>query len=114
MLESIKKNKKGILLMLMSSICVCVGQLLWKLSATQGIILMLVGFLFYGIGALVMIIAYKYGKLSVLQPMLSLNYVLSIILAAFVLKETITLFKVIGVLVIIGGVLLIAGGDEEQ
>ena len=110
MLESFQKNKKGILLMLVSSICVCVGQLLWKLSATQGIIVMLAGFCFYGVG---MIIAYKYGKLSVLQPMLSLNYVLSIFLAAAVLKEQITLLKSIGVLIIIAGVILIAGGDEE-
>ena len=113
MLESFRKNKKGILLMLISSICVCVGQLLWKLSADQGIIIMLAGFCFYGVGALVMIIAYKFGKLSVLQPMLSLNYVLSIILAAVVLKEEITILKCIGVLVIIAGVVMIAGGDEE-
>lgn len=113
MIESIQKNKKGILLMLVSSICVCIGQLLWKMSATSGICMMLIGFCFYGVGALVMIIAYKYGKLSVLQPMLSLNYALSIILAAVVLKEKITLVKCIGVLVIIAGVILIAGGDEE-
>ena len=113
MLESFRKNKKGILLMLISSICVCVGQLLWKLSADHGIIIMLAGFCFYGVGALVMIIAYKFGKLSVLQPMLSLNYVLSIILAAVVLKEEITILKCIGVLVIIAGVIMIAGGDEE-
>lgn len=99
--------------MFVSSICVCVGQLLWKLSAEYGIIIMLVGFCFYGVGALVMIIAYKFGKLSVLQPMLSLNYVLSIIFAAVVLKEKITLLKCIGVLVIIAGVVMIAGGDEE-
>ena len=60
-----------------------------------------------------MIIAYKFGKLSVLQPILSLNYVLSIILAATVLKEEITILKCIGVLVIIIGVIMIAGGDEE-
>lgn len=113
MLESFQKNKKGILLMIISSICVCVGQLLWKLSAEQGIITMLVGFFFYGVGALVMIIAYRFGKLSVLQPMLSLNYVLSILLAAVVLKEEITILKCVGVLIIIAGVIMIAGGDEE-
>lgn len=113
MIESIRMNKKGILLMLVSSICVCIGQLLWKLSAEKGIIVMLAGFAFYGVGALVMIMAYRFGKLSVLQPMLSLNYVLSIILAAVVLKESITLTKCIGVLVIISGVILIAGGDRE-
>ena len=49
-----------------------------------------------------------------MQPLLSLNYVLSIVLGATVLKETITTVKVIGVLVIIAGVLLIAGGDKEE
>lgn len=113
MSESFQKNKKGILLMIISSICVCVGQLLWKLSANSGVVMMLAGFGFYGVGALVMIIAYRFGKLSVLQPMLSLNYVLSIILAFMVLDEEITLSKCIGVLVIIAGVIIIAGGDEE-
>ena len=66
MLKSIQMNKKGILLMLISSLCVCIGQLLWKLSADRGIIVMLAGFLFYGAGALVMLVAYRFGKLSVL------------------------------------------------
>lgn len=113
MMDSFQKNKKGILLMLVSSVCVCVGQLLWKLSVEYGVYVMLAGFCFYGVGALVMIVSYKFGKLSVLQPMLSLNYVLSIILAAAVLKEKITVIKCIGVLVIIAGVIMIAGGDEE-
>lgn len=113
MKKSIQKNKKGILLMLISSICVCIGQLFWKLSAENGIIILLVGLCFYGVGALVMIVAYRFGELSVLQPMLSLNYVLSIFLAVAVLKEEITLLKCVGVLVIISGVIMIAGGDEE-
>lgn len=99
--------------MLISSLCVCIGQLLWKLSAEQGILVMLIGFCFYGVGALVMLVAYRFGSLSVLQPMLSLNYVLSIVFAALILKENITILKCIGVLVIISGVILIAGGDEK-
>lgn len=99
--------------MLVSSVCVCIGQLLWKLSARQGVLVLFAGFVFYGVGAMVMVLAYRFGKLSVLQPMLSLNYVLSIFLAALVLKEEITLLKCAGVLIIIAGVILIAGGDEE-
>lgn len=112
MLQSFKKNKYGIILMAVSSICVCVGQLLWKLSVNEGILFLLLGFTFYGIGAVVMLVAYKFGSLSVLQPMLSLNYVLSIILASTILNEEITLMKVIGVLIIIVGVILIGGGDD--
>lgn len=113
MIESLQKNKKGILLMLSSSGCACVGQLLWKISANKGIIFLLLGFCFYAMGALLMIVAYKFGKLSVLQPMLSLNYVLSIILGYLVLNESVTILKCMGVLVIIAGVLMIVGGDEE-
>lgn len=113
MQDSFRKNKKGIVLMLTSSVCVCIGQLLWKLSAEHGIISMLLGFGFYGIGALIMLLAYRYGNLSVLQPMLSLNYVLSIILAVLVLKEEITVLKCAGVLIIIAGVIIIVGGDDQ-
>ena len=112
MWQSIQKNKKGILLMCISSVLVCVGQLMWKLATDGNIILLLIGFGLYGLGALVMIYAYRFGSLSVLQPVLSLNYVFTIILSHFVLKEVITLSKVIGVLIIIIGVLMIAGGDE--
>jgi undecaprenyl phosphate-alpha-L-ara4N flippase subunit ArnE len=112
MLESLKKNRYGIMLMAISSICVCLGQLFWKLSVKDGLVFLFLGFVLYGIGAIVMLIAYKFGSLSVLQPMLSLNYVLSIILAATILNEKITLIKIIGVLVIILGVILIGGGDD--
>lgn len=112
MLESLKKNKKGILLMLVSSICVCIGQLLWKLSSENGIEFLMIGFVFYGTGALVMIFAYKFGSLSVLQPMLSLNYIISIVLAKSILNESVTLLKVVGILIIMIGVILIGGGDD--
>lgn len=100
--------------MICSSICACVGQLLWKLSADGGFLFLMGGFLLYGIGAVAMIIAYRFGKVSILQPILSLNYILSIVLGATVLNETVTLVKCIGVLGIILGVLLIAGGDEVE
>lgn len=113
MLDSFAKNKKGILIMLCSAACACIGQLLWKLSAEQGVLLALVGFGFYGVGALFMLIAYRFGSLSVLQPMQSVNYVLSIIIGAIVLNEAVTLLKVVGVLIIMVGIVFIGGGDME-
>lgn len=114
MLSSFRKNQKGILLIVGSAILVCVGQLLWKISATQGILPLLVGFVCYGIGAILMIIAYRYGELSVLQPMLSMNYVLSVILGVLVLHETLTLTKAMGICIISLGVILIGGGSSAD
>ena len=59
-----------------------------------------------------MLIAYKYGSLSVLQPCLSLNYALSIFLGVWVLGESLSLMKIIGIIIIIIGVIMIGGGDE--
>jgi drug/metabolite transporter (DMT)-like permease len=112
MLKSVKKNKYGILLMCISSICVCIGQLFWKISSINNIPFLILGFVLYGVGAIVMLVAYRFGSLSVLQPVLSLNYVFSIILAKCFLGEPIRIMKVIGVIIIISGVILIAGGDD--
>lgn len=113
MIESLRKNKIGILLMMVSSICVCFGQLFWKISSNNNAMgYLFVGFFLYGVGAIIMIIAYKFGSLSVLQPMLSLNYVLSLIIAQAILGESITTLKFIGVVIIIIGVILIGCGDD--
>ena len=110
----IKNRKKGILLVLCSALLVCIGQLLWKLSATGGLWLLLGGFVFYGIGAVLMILAYRYGELSVLQPMLSINYALSIILGVIVLQEAVTMPKIAGICIISFGVILIGGSSRED
>lgn len=113
MRESFEKNKKGILLMLSAAVLACFGQLLWKLSVTNGALYMLFGFALYGLGAILMLLAYRYGSVSVLQPMMSANYVLSALLGFFVLQEEISVLKVTGILIITIGVVLIAGGDTE-
>ena len=109
--ESIQKNKKGILLMVLSSIVVCLGQLLWKLGSNGDLLILAEGFVLYGVGALIMIVAYRFGSLSVLQPILSLNYVISLFLGYFFLNESVSLYNILGVIIIIGGVYLIATGD---
>lgn len=111
MVKSLKENGKGILLMLISSICVCTGQLFWKLSSKE-LLFLLLGFSLYGIGAIVMLIAYKFGSLSVLQPMLSFNYIFTVVLARFVLYEEIDMLTYIGILIVFIGVVLIGGGDN--
>ena len=75
---------------------------------------MILGFIFYACGALIMILAYRHGKLSILQPMLCLSYVFAIFIAVFILQEQMTPMKIAGVIVVIFGVVMIAGGDEPR
>lgn len=58
-----------------------------------------------------MITAYKFGSLSVLQPILSLNYVISLFVGYYFLDESVSIQNLLGVIIIILGVFLIATGD---
>ncbi|MCR5425538.1 MAG: EamA/RhaT family transporter [Lachnospiraceae bacterium] len=130
MLESLKRNGKGIILMLISALSLSVGQLLWKLANVSDLVAPLLagdisfagiwkvflavlpGFVVYAVGALIMTIAFGYGELSVLQPVNSMSYVFALILSAIFLTERISWLTIIGIFVIIAGVIMIGGSDK--
>ena len=101
-------------MMVLSALLASFGQMFWKMYHTEGLWAMLLGFVLYACGAVVMILAYRHGNLSVLQPMLCLSYVFAIFIAIFILKEQMTTMKITGILVVIFGVIMIAGGDEPN
>lgn len=99
----------GVALMLGSALLTCTGQLCWKLSASRdSLLFLLAGFALYGFGALLMMLAMRFGELSVLHPMLSAGYALSIVLGALVLDETITARKLLGIAVITAGLVCLS------
>lgn len=112
-----KRLLKGIVIMLCSSLTTCTGQLLWKLAALREphMVFLAAGFLLYGFGALCMMLALRCGELSVLHPMLSFGFIVSILLGAAVLGEAVTLTKTAGiVLIILGMVFLGRGGSAGK
>ncbi|WP_297712689.1 EamA family transporter [Clostridium sp.] len=109
---SLKKNKIGILIMIVSAICTAFGQYFWKISEGNIIKDLVIGFFLYGIGAIIMIIAFKFGSLSVLHPMMSIGYIVALFIGYFLLGEYITVMKVVGIIFILIGVTLIGVGDE--
>ena len=115
MFESIKNNLRGIVLMVFSALFASFGQMFWKMFREEaGLWALILGLALYACGALIMIVAYRYGKLSVLQPMLCLSYVFAIFIAYFILGEQLSAMKIAGIAVVIFGVVMIAGGDSES
>ncbi|MEW4372620.1 DMT family transporter [Paenibacillus kandeliae] len=112
MYSSLMKNKKGILLILVSALLSALGQAAWKMNESFISLELIIGFILYGLGAVVMIIAFRFGSLSVLQPFLSIGYIIALIIGFFYFKENISVHQVIGIFVIILGVILIGGGDD--
>lgn len=111
-INSLKKNYIGIIIIFFSSVFTSVGQLLWKLSSGSILKFIIFGFICYAVGAVLMIVAFRFGSFSVLHPMMSFGYIFAIILGKFFLKENITTLQLCGVFIIILGVTFIGGGDE--
>lgn len=109
--DSIRKNLKGIIIIIFAAVLTSIGQLLWKISYNTNIMYLILGFICYGLGAVCMIIAFRYGSLSVLHPMLSFGYIFALILGQVLLKEQISLMQIIAIIFIIIGVIFIGGGD---
>lgn len=111
--QSLHDNWKGMSFMTVSAMTVAVGQLLWKFSGGTNLVLLGLGFISYGLGSLLMVVAFKFGKLSVVHPVLSLSYVFGIALGYFFLGEVLRLMQFVAVALIMSGVILIGGGDHE-
>lgn len=112
-----KKNRLtvGIALMLTSALLTCAGQLCWKLSANRdSLLFLLAGFALYGCGALLMMAAMRFGPLSVLHPMLSAGYALSVLLGALVLGEEIRANKLLGIAIITAGLVCLSTSGRER
>ncbi len=113
-----KYNKpKAILLVLICTLLTASGQLFWKLGVinttqTTGLlaylnIYIILGFVTYIIGAILLVLALKYWELSRVHPFLALGYVWVSIFAPIFLNEVLSLNKIIGIIIILIGVICI-------
>ncbi len=68
---------------------------------------LLAGLSLYGISTLLLVLALREGELSLLYPVISLTYAWVTVLSVFWLGETLNVFKVVGILIIVLGVAML-------
>lgn len=117
-----KKNiKVGILLMILCTLFGAAGQFFFKKSSAQLVLHplalitnypLIIGLFFYGFGAILLIVSLRFGPLSLLYPLIALNFIWVMIISAVAFSEVINSFKSVAVLFIILGVVFVAGSDN--
>ncbi len=114
---------KGIALMILCTLFAASGQLFLKYGSShfswswEGIVLnplLLLGLMLYGIGSILLLIALRYGALSVLYPFISLTFVWVFFIATIIFKETLNSFKINGIIMIILGITFIGGSKNHD
>jgi len=71
-----------------------------------------IGAIVNGIGAVLLIFAFKHEELSTLFPFVSLTFIWVAVISFFVFNEPISILKIIAVLSIIAGVTFIGRGSK--
>ncbi len=80
----------------------------------NGIILVVAGMILYVLGAVLMILAFRGGELSILYPLLALSYIwVSIASPAFFSTDSMNPLKWIGIIIIICGITSIGVGSTK-
>ncbi len=118
-----KTKTWAIVLMFFCTFITASAQLSWKLGVINlkpgifnvifnlGIIL---GFILYGIGALILLICLKHGELSVIYPIVATSFIwVSIFSPIFFTTDSMNILKWVGVFIIIGGVIFIGIGSKK-
>jgi drug/metabolite transporter (DMT)-like permease len=69
----------------------------------------------YAISSILLVLALKYGDLSVIYPLISITYIWVALVSYFFLHESLGLKKTGGIILILGGVAMITkGGAKKQ
>ncbi len=104
----------SVLLVFMCTLIGAAAQILLKIGATQltssNPLRMLMnpwlfsGYALYGMSTVLLILALRKGQLSLLYPVISLTYVWVTILSLLIFKESMNVYKVVGLSVVVAGV----------
>ena len=115
-------NKKAIILAIVCTIFTSAGQILWKMglagfSESNFWSLLnlpfILGFVAYGLGAVLMLLAFKYGDLSLVYPFIAASYVWVLLLSWYLFGDALNIWKWAGVIVIIISVSLLGYGSSR-
>lgn len=75
---------------------------------------LLIGLFLYGIGAVLMITAFKGGELSVLYPIVATSYIWVALFSYFLFHESLNFLRWLGIAAIFFGVIFIGAGSKEK
>ncbi|HZG86187.1 EamA family transporter [Paenibacillus sp.] len=111
----------NLLLVLANAVLLIAGQFCWKLGVESRKIhsladslhllftpMVMAGLILYGVATILWLFILSRVPLSVAYPIQSVAYVFGVVGAHYLFKETITVWKIAGCLLIVAGVSLIA------
>lgn len=119
-----EREKMNVIIIILSGIlCASLGQVFWKLGmnavgaidnfSISGIVsmflnpLVFLGLLMYGLSTIFWLIALSQKDLSYVYPFVALTFIIVLLLSKFLLHENVGLYRIVGTLIIIAGLIIV-------
>jgi len=105
-----------ILLVLVCAFLGAMGQIFFKLASKEFSLNLLsliknynflIGAFLYAVSAILFVYSLKFGNLSILYPIIATSYIWVTLLASIILNEPFPIFKWIGIILILTGIIII-------
>jgi drug/metabolite transporter (DMT)-like permease len=113
----------AIILMVVCTVFTSSAQILYKLGAEKLVFdlvsilfnwQIILGLVFYGIGAILVIISFRGGEVTVLYPIITSSYIWVTLGSWYFLREGISMVRWSGVVLIMVGILLITLSKKDE
>ncbi len=120
---NMKTKTWAIGLVFMATLITSTAQILYKMGADRlsldvfsvlTNVPLFLGILLYLVAATVLLLALKHGELSVLYPIVATSYIWVSLLSSRFFGEVINIYKWIGIIIIVIGVVLIGIGSKKS
>ena len=107
----------AILLVLICALMTAFAQLLFKIGANELPFLffnwpIIIGLFIFSIEALLFLLAYKGGEVSILFPVFATSYIWVSLISKYFLNEPLNIYKWLGIVIIILGIGVIGKGSQ--
>ena len=73
---------------------------------------LLFGYSLYALSTCLLVLALRKGQLSILYPIISLTYVWVALLSMIIFKETMNIYKAVGLAIVVAGVAVLGRGQR--
>lgn len=106
----------GVLIMAAASLFNALGSYAFRLSALRPehfVFFCVVGVCLYAAGTMLSVLAFRFGKLSVIAPVQCCTYVFAILISYFFLNEPLGALRLAGVGLIAAGIVLLGAGKSQ-
>jgi undecaprenyl phosphate-alpha-L-ara4N flippase subunit ArnE len=109
----------AILLMVVCTLFTSTAQVFYKIGAAKLPLIftnyqLLAGLFLYALGAVVFVIALKFGEVTILYPIIATSYIWVALLSWWIFNDVMNIYKSLGIIAIVAGITIISIGGKKS